>query len=891
MELKKYQRRVLDCVRDYARLVDSANGNGREAYEEYLNRRDLHIGEGQVRSYSADLGTVPKVCVKVPTGGGKTFIAANALKVLDDSLPPVQTRAVVWLVPRKEILRQTIRQLRDPANYLRIAIDRDFSHRVEVLDKEQGLAGRGLDVSSVNDQLTIFVLSYDSFKNKEGRKAYQENSALMQLTNYQKASGMAVDVEGADDTALISALAGLNPIVVVDESHHAKSDLSLGMLRNLNPRFVLELTATPSSKSNVIARVSALELKKEQMVKLPVIVYRRDGKREVVEDAILLQRRLELIVGREREKTGRYIRPIVLFQAERKGNNDAETFRKLKEKIVNAGIPDEQIAIRTGDVDELKDVDLMSEECPIRFIITVEALSEGWDCPFAYVLATVANKQSKTNVEQIVGRVLRQPYAVRAKARALNISYVLTSSTDFNETIDQVVAGLNGAGFSRNDVVTSQTAEETNDVRHIQDELADTHDDDSDPDAGHEHDDLNGMVFTDVASSLPETDTEINKPSGRVDQIIAESTKAEEDFEQQVEETGDHAFDEEASGLGEEDAMRYSIRNAVEESVKGLRLPRFMIRQQSSGSNLFAELDDGDVAELDSASLLENFHAGKCSTQGIHFSPQAIRDAKQIDVDSDSHVRVKWMSTDQMAMTRALFAKDATDNKRKTIRDGLLNETRIQARRLYGDGELRRLLRNVVEDMDNEQLNDAYDNLGAYARIVSDEVDRQAAKFKRDEFNRLRDTGTVYLDPCYELPASFTLRKPFDSLPNSLYEAEEDSMNNLERDMADMLANTDGILWWHRVTEKRHGEFSINGFINHYPDFLAMTRQGKILAIETKGEMLKNDDSRDKLELGNIWANAAGGAYRYFMVFAHDPLEGTGAYAIDEFRQILGQIG
>ena len=122
-----------------------------------------------------------------------------------------------------------------------------------------------------------------------------------------------------------------------------------------------------------------------------------------------------------------------------------------------------------------------------------------------------------------------------------------------------------------------------------------------------------------------------------------------------------------------------------------------MIRQQSSGSNLFAELDDGDAAELDSASLLENFHAGKCPTQGIHFSPQAIRDAKQIDVDGDSHVRVKWMSTDQMAMTRALFAKDATDNKRKTIRDGLLNETRIQERKLYGDGELRRLLRNVAK--------------------------------------------------------------------------------------------------------------------------------------------------------------------------------------------------
>lgn len=890
MELKKYQKRVLDRVRDYARLVDSVNGNGPEAYEEYLRQHDLHVGEGQVRNYSADLGTVPKVCIKVPTGGGKTFIAANALKVLDDSLPPVRARAVVWLVPRKEILRQTIRKLRDPADDLRIAIDRDFSHRVEVLDKEQGLTGRGLDVSSVNDQLTIFVLSYDSFKNKEGRKAYQENSALMQLTNYQKASGMAVDVEGADDTALISALAGLKPIVVVDESHHAKSDLSLGMLHNLNPRFVLELTATPSSKSNVIARVSALELKKEQMVKLPVIVYRRDGKREVVEDAILLQRRLELIACREQEKTGRYIRPIVLFQAERRGTDDAETFRRLKEKIVAAGIPDEQIAIRTGEVDELKNVDLKSTECPIRFIITVEALSEGWDCPFAYVLATVANKQSKTNVEQIVGRVLRQPYAVRAKTSALNISYVLTSSADFNETIDQVVAGLNGAGFSKNDVVASQTAEESNDVQHIQDELADVHDDGSEPDAGHEHDDLDGMVFSDVASAMPETANESDGPKGRVDQIIAESAKAEEDFEQQVEENGDHAFDEEDSGLREEDTMRYSIRSAVEESVKGLKLPRFMIRQQSSGSNLFAELDDGDAAELDAASLLENFHAGRCSTQGIRFSPQAIRDAKQIDVDSDSHVRVKWMSADQMAMTRALFAKDATDNKRRTICKGMLDNMRVQARKLYGDGELKRLLRNVVEDMDSEQLNDAYDNLGAYARIVGDEVDRQAAKFKQDEFNRLRDTGTVYLDPCYELPVSFTLAKPFDSLPNSLYEAEESNMNNLERDMADMLANTGNILWWHRITENRRGEFSINGFINHYPDFLAMTRHGKVLAIETKGEMLKNDDSRDKLELGNIWANMAGGGYRYFMVFKNDPLDATGAYSANEFKTILDQI-
>lgn len=887
MELKKYQRRVLNCVRDYARLVDSV-GSGPGAYEEYLRLRNLHIGEGQVRRYSTDLADVPKVCIKVPTGGGKTFIAANALKVLDDNLPQVSARAVVWLVPRKEILRQTIRQLRDPANPLRIAIDRDFSHRVEVLDKEQGLSGRGLDVASVSDQLTIFVLSYDSFKNKDGRKAYQENSALVQLTNYQRESGTAFDVDGADNTALISALAGLNPIVVVDESHHAKSDLSVGMLRNLNPRFVLELTATPSSKSNVIARVSALELKKEQMVKLPVIVYRRGGKREVVEDAILLQRRLELIAGRERERTGRYIRPIVLFQAERRGVDDAETFRRLREKIVAAGIPSEQIAIRTGDVDELKNVDLMSEECPIRFIITVEALSEGWDCPFAYVLATVANKQSRTNVEQLVGRVLRQPYAVRAMARALNISYVLTSSADFNATIDQVVAGLNGAGFSKQDVVPGKESEKSTEPKPVQDVMSETSGDASEPEAGHEHDDLDGLVFAAADSSAAVGI--VGESSVRVDRMIEDSAVVEEDFEQRVEEVGDYALESESSGLGEDSVTRYEIRPAAESSIVGLKLPRFMIEQHGKGSNLFEELVDGAI-ELETSALLEDFHAGRCSIQDIRFDAQAVNDAKQIDVDRDSQVRIKRVDPKLVEETRALFAKDTPTDKRKMIVKGMLDSMRPSVLKLYGEGELKRLLRNITEDMDDMQLNDAYDNLGAYARIVSDEVDRQAMRFKRDEFNRLRATGAIYLDPGYELPASFVLVRPFDSLPNSLYEAEEGNMNNLERDMADMLANADGILWWHRITENRHGEFSINGFINHYPDFLAMTRQGKVLAIETKGEMLKNDDSRDKLELGNIWANASGSEYRYFMVFAHDPLEGTGAYSINEFRQILEQIG
>lgn len=402
MELKKYQERVLGNLRSYIGRYAHYR-DARRAYDSLLAADGMVAGKNGVPAYADELGGVPKVCIKVPTGGGKTFIAANALGAICDGLPERPADVVVWFVPRKEILRQTYRQLSDPANPLRMAIDRDFAHRVEVLDKEDGLRGRGFSRHTVEDQLTVFVLSYDSFKNKEGRKAFQENSLLAQLTAYQKSSGQAVEVDGADDTALISALAGTNPIVVVDESHHAGSDLSLDMIRNLNPRFVLELTATPRKGANVINRVKASELDAEQMVKLPVIVYRRHDKFDVIQDAFLLQRHLEQEARAAEEAGGDYIRPIVLFQAERRGADEAETYGRLKAKLVEAGIPAEQVAIRTGDVDELGGADLMSRACPIRYIITVEALAEGWDCPFAYVLATVANKSSKVSVEQLVG--------------------------------------------------------------------------------------------------------------------------------------------------------------------------------------------------------------------------------------------------------------------------------------------------------------------------------------------------------------------------------------------------------------------------------------------------------------------------------------------------------
>ena len=127
------------------------------------------------------------------------------------------------------------------------------------------------------------------------------------------------------------------------------------------------------------------------MVKLPVIVYNRKQQDEVFISAISLRQKLELIAKKEQDNGGKYIRPIVLFQAQSRNSEDSTTYEKIKAQLVEMEIPEEQIAIKTGDKDEIKNVNLLCQDCPIRYIITVNALKEGWDCPFAYILATIAN--------------------------------------------------------------------------------------------------------------------------------------------------------------------------------------------------------------------------------------------------------------------------------------------------------------------------------------------------------------------------------------------------------------------------------------------------------------------------------------------------------------------
>ena len=598
--MKTYQKKVIADLTRYLELLNETKSDA-AAFRLFWQEKSAPT----LGLYQNVIPGVPNLCFKVPTGGGKTFIACNAVRPIFDALPATKTKAVVWLVPSDAILTQTAKALKDTSHPYRQKIDVDFGGRVEVYTKQELLNGQNFNPTAVTEQLSVMVLSYDSFRGrgKEVLKAYQENS---NLAEFAKVLGKPDSpIEKADETALFQIINQLNPLVIVDESHHARSELSLEMLENFNPCFVLDLTATPKKESNIISYVDAVQLKNEHMVKLPVIVYNRDSQSEVLIDAIDLRNKLEEIASAEYAKTGKYIRPIALFQAQPKGKEDATTFEKLRDKLVDKGIPAEQIAIRTADVNELKNVELMSLSCPIRYIITVNALKEGWDCPFAYILASLANKTSQVDVEQILGRILRLPHTSQHTQSALNMSYVLTSSNDFNNTVAHIVKGLNSAGFSDKDYRIGESAkpqvpEQPAEQITLPDQQGCP---EMEPPLETAEDDFSGLDGKSIGAELERRREQTQMPeiTPKADTMLDAAAEVEKAYTDAIQQTDNDPMMDNLPWEVRDKVKSFQVNPQFRENIETLQIPQFFLKVEQS---LFT---DGSFELLDKEMLAEGF--------------------------------------------------------------------------------------------------------------------------------------------------------------------------------------------------------------------------------------------------------------------------------------------
>ncbi len=476
MSLKDFQERVVREVEGFFVALREEWARGNRDFGSAAAWKRLGLGRYEPRENG--LGEdLPTVCIKVPTGGGKTLLATQALGSIYRSILSDRGGAglALWVVPSSQIYRDTLRRLRDRNDLYRVMLEHATSRRLEVWEKHEIPR---LSPARLRDCLNILVVQLAS-TNRETQE---------QLKFFKDCGGSIVDhfppeddpgahralkekvpnldmIEDDPNTGrhLIATSIGnlvrlCKPAVILDEGHKATSELARRTIEGFNASVVVELSATPHKGANIVSRVSGEELLEAEMIKLPLNIATSGQKnwKDVLTQARDKRVALAKQAAKWAETAGldRLIRPIVLVQVERTGKDQREAglvhALDVQEYLTQRlGVPATAVAIKSAQNDGLEDVDLEDPGCPVEWIITKSALQEGWDCPFAYILVSLHNTGSVTAMTQLVGRVLRQPFTKRAPEEfgELNESYVYCVHARPAELVAGIKRALEKEGY------------------------------------------------------------------------------------------------------------------------------------------------------------------------------------------------------------------------------------------------------------------------------------------------------------------------------------------------------------------------------------------------------------------------------------------------------------
>ena len=490
MELKEYQTRALDAFERWrdalaaaqaqsATAVVALQGVGADvpadvrnypktAWQKLAAAGEVAATAGRYVDRTAAGGfPIPHICFKVPTGGGKTLLGAAALERLNRP-----AGLVLWMVPSNAIYRQTKAALWSREHPYRQMLERASGGRVKMLEKDDPFTA-----GDVANYLCVMLVSLQSANRKNNRdflRMFRDSGRYPTLfPDSDDALGdgrlrqQHCDLDPQDDNApvkhsLFNVFKMLRPVIVLDEAHKAygqkaeNSDEFVASINRLNPSLVIELSATPSNRrSNLLVDISGVDLKAEEMIKLPVQVtsFTNAEWQYTLSEAHAELERLTAEAVSLQQSEGRYIRPIAVVRVERTGGDQRDGERihaeDAREYLTqNLGVAGDAVAVQSSASRELDGVDLLSAFSPVQWIITRAALMEGWDCPFAYLLVMLDNTQARRAITQLAGRVMRQPQARRTGRAALDQCYVYCQNTGVGEAVQFVKAGLEQEGMT-----------------------------------------------------------------------------------------------------------------------------------------------------------------------------------------------------------------------------------------------------------------------------------------------------------------------------------------------------------------------------------------------------------------------------------------------------------
>lgn len=864
---KDYQNEVLETLRLYWRACRESN-NPETAFIQVTGER-----HGMAHPYNkvhklangAEMPQdMPFVCLRVPTGGGKTVIGARSIKVFQDELLNEEKPLVLWLVPSEAIKSQTVKLMKDLSHPLRRLLDEELGD-VEVFDGPEAL---GIQPNIIAGKATVIVSTIQAYRVEatDGRKVYGNNGQLMAHFDH-----IPLEVKNQFPSGFPHSLANVlrmhRPLVVVDEAQNARSELSMQVLERFQPRAIVELTATPildarENPSNVLHSVSAMQLKAEKMIKLPVVLTAESGFQEVMTSAIAMRKDLEDEAELERKETGEYIRPILLFQAEPHSQERETLTVEVLEKALREDhhIPEAQIAVHTGDEKGLKDVDLNAESCVIRYVVTQTALKEGWDCPFAYVLCSVANLSSSTAVEQMLGRILRMPQAREKKREALNKAYAFVRSPHFylaaNQLRDQLVKK---SGYEEKE------AREFFVQRGKQSSF--------DFETGGQR-----SVTITLPESLP---VELLPPAVQIHVLKHDATKREITLTGKPDKKALKALVDAVEDEGAKELIRAAVAQlGTQEKIMcspAERQERFAIPQ------MMLELDD-EVFSPDEGSWLESVWQPPLPPSGDDVptltSAEAAQNAGIIDVVNGDvvtrqlpelgtqlrliEVRENWSEIKLVSwLDRNIPHGDLDADVARAWLNAVITEMQKQT-------PLGRLVRERFE------LRRRLETRLGVLRKDARRKEYQSALFGEHETVKVRVGGGyefVYDPNSYPArtvcPRSADFVKHYYEKVGELEATTPAGNIGEEFQCAQFIDGLSEVRWWVRNLERQpaHSFWLQTSTDRFYPDFVIQLKNGKIIVVEYKGtDRSTNDDTKEKERLGKLWAGRSGGLCFFEMV-------------------------
>lgn len=838
-QLKLYQERCLEVLGEY--LTRASDVGAKRAFNE---RDDLPAKYCEV----PQLPSLPYVCVRVPTGGGKTVLAAHSVGVATRKFLLADRCVVLWLAPTNAIVDQTLKALRDRAHPCRQALDNDFSGAVEVMSLAEAMY---VTRATLDGATTIIVSTLAAMRveETEGRKIY-DTSGVLQHHFSGLAEAQLARLERADGVisySLANVLRLRCPLVIMDEAHNARTQLSFDTLKRFGPSCIIEFTATPDQKispSNVLYSVSAAELKAEQMVKLPIRLVSRQQWKEAVGEAIIKQRRLEQLAKEEEKATGEYLRPIVLFQAQPKREGlETITVDALRKCLIeDFTIPAEEIAEGTGHKWELPE-NLLTRDCPIRYVLTVAALREGWDCPFAYVLCSVSNLSSRGAVEQILGRVLRLPCARTKQQTELNFAYAYATSAKFFEAAKSLEDALVDSGFTKFEArafvepdpslfdgvaagpLFAQTVTESETLTQM-------------PRLEKLSDDLRSRIT--VEQPTPDRPTfKITYSGSPMTVEAATALKA--------------AVEPEQDKIAAERLARKSRGQSVCPAALGekLAVPYLAVR-------VGAQLEIFEDQFRDAPWNLADCDARLSEAEFSLAGPAG--DVAIVDVDQAGKVHIDFLRELRQQLTFNDLRGPKTESELAGWLDRAINHPDIT------QTQSSLFLRRMVDHLVSEGGIPLPEVIAARFRlrdVAKAKIDKYRAHAFSESFQRMLLPDAT---PSLEVSPDLCFKFSHDQYPaNRFYQGsirfqkhyheQQGDMNEEEAPCAAIIDSLAEVKCWVRNLTRPDFAFWLQTSTDKfYPDFVALLHDGRYLVVEYKGERdLTTDDTKEKRMLGELW--------------------------------------